>query len=79
VSGVPDFLPKRNEALPLARKFGLLPDATKAKYEHADSFYSFGWSHGKEKFGGMFDVSKGSFYFNPVHDKPVRGRRRRRQ
>jgi len=29
-------------------------------------------SHGKERLEGKPDTAKGSFYFNPVHDKPVR-------
>ncbi len=33
--------------------------------------YSFGWSHGKEKLEGKPDTAKGSFYFNPIHDRPV--------
>jgi hypothetical protein len=71
VRGVPGFLENRAAGLPFSRRFATLPDDVKAKYEHAGSFYSFGWSHGKEKFAGTFDVSKGSYYFNPVHDRPV--------
>jgi hypothetical protein len=41
------------------------------KYEHPESFYSFGWSHGKEKLQGSYDVSKGSYYANPSYDRPV--------
>lgn len=44
----------------------------KEKYVHAKSVYSFGWSHGKEKLEGKPDIAKGSFYFNPIHDRPVR-------
>jgi len=32
--------------------------------------YSFGWSLGKEKFNGLPDVAKGSFYANPEYDLP---------
>jgi isopenicillin N synthase-like dioxygenase len=53
----------------LARAFALLPEATRAKYEDAASFYQFGWSLGKEKLqGGRPDYSKGSYYANPLHD-----------
>jgi hypothetical protein len=31
--------------------------------------YAVGWSHGKEKFEGMPDLLKGSFYANPVHEE----------
>lgn len=72
VSGVPGLQAKRRALLPLARHFAALPDPVKHKYEHATSFYSFGWSHGKEKLqGGKPDVLKGSFYANPLHDAPT--------
>ena len=35
-----------------------LPNDTLAKYEHAPSFYSVGWSLGKEKLEGKPDYSK---------------------
>jgi len=57
--------------LPLAREFAILDDAVKEKYVHKESFYSFGWSHGKEKLQGKMDVSKGSYYANPQYDRPV--------
>jgi|EP01033_Poteriospumella_lacustris_P013414 isopenicillin N synthase-like dioxygenase len=72
VKNVPSFIEARERLLPLARRFATLPDEVKAKYEHPESFYAFGWSHGKEKLqGGKFDVSKGSFYNNPQYDEPV--------
>jgi hypothetical protein len=49
----------------------LCAESVKAKYEHASSYYSFGWSHGKEKLEGKPDTAKGSYYANPVHDRPV--------
>jgi isopenicillin N synthase-like dioxygenase len=52
VKNVPDFIESRGKLLPLARKFADLPDEIKEKYVHKDSFYSFGWSHGKEKLQG---------------------------
>jgi isopenicillin N synthase-like dioxygenase len=72
VSGVPNLTALRQNLLPLAKRFAELPDATKAKMEDPGSFYSVGWSHGKEKMSeGKFDFAKGSFYANPLHDKPV--------
>ncbi len=56
VSGVPGYVEKRRALLPLAQKLANLSDAKKAALEHAASTYSFGWSHGKEKFNGMPDV-----------------------
>lgn len=61
----------REKLLPLSRQFALLPDEVKQKYEHKESFYSFGWSHGKENLQGKPDLSKGSYYANPQHDRPV--------
>jgi isopenicillin N synthase-like dioxygenase len=70
VKGVPGVVEARRRLLPLAATFAQLPDADKAQYEDAASFYSFGWSHGKEKFNGIFDTAKGSFYANPQYDRP---------
>ena len=36
--------------------------------ETPDWHYLVGWSHGKEKFNGEADYSKGSFYANPQLD-----------
>jgi hypothetical protein len=41
------------------------------RYEKPDTFYSFGWSHGREKLQGKPDLAKGSFYANPQYDRPV--------
>jgi len=71
VSGVPGVAERRRALLPLARRFAALPEAVKRKYEHAASFYSFGWSHGKEKLQGRPDTHKGSWYANPLHDRPT--------
>lgn len=71
VSGVPGVAERRRALLPLARRFALLPDEAKQRYEHAASFYSFGWSHGKEKLQGKPDTHKGSYYNNPLHDRPT--------
>lgn len=72
VKNVPEFLAARSALLPLASQFAKLPDEIKAKYEHQQSYYSFGWSHGKEKLqGGKSDNLKGSYYNNPQYDRPV--------
>ncbi len=71
VKNVPGFREARDALLPLSREFALLPDVTKEKYVHAESYYSFGWSHGKEKLQNQPDISKGSFYNNPQYDRPV--------
>lgn len=71
VSGVPGVAERRQALLPLARRFASLPGHVKERYEHAASFYSFGWSHGKEKLQGRPDTHKGSWYANPLHDRPT--------
>lgn len=70
VRGIPGYVETRAAALPQAFKFGHLPEDVKAKFVDEKSFYSFGWSHGKEKLEGRHDTSKGSYYANPVHDAP---------
>jgi len=71
VQGVPNFEKLRQDLLPLSHKFANLSDEIKQKTTHEESFYSFGWSHGKEKMvGGQPDYSKGSYYNNPLYDRP---------
>lgn len=71
VSGVPGLAPLRERLLPLARTFARLPTDVKERYEHAPSFFSVGWSHGREKLGGGEpDFAKGSYYNNPLHNRP---------
>eukprot|EP00742_Colponemidia_sp_Colp-10_P002415 GILJ01002575.1.p1 GENE.GILJ01002575.1~~GILJ01002575.1.p1 ORF type:complete len:417 (-),score=45.76 GILJ01002575.1:199-1413(-) len=71
VRGIPNYLKLRENLLPLASRFARLPDPVKEKYVHAKSFYSFGWSHGKEQFEGKPDLAKGSYYNNPQYDRPT--------
>lgn len=51
-------------------RFATQPEEVKKKTEHLESSYSFGWSHGKEVLEGKPDFSKGSYYNNPVYDRP---------
>ena len=77
VRGVPGVAERRAALLPLGARFAALPASARAKYEHAASYYAFGWSHGKEKLEGRPDLAKGSYYNNPIHDAPcdaARGR-----
>lgn len=71
VKNVPGFTAARQKLLPLSKTFADLQDDLKAKYVHKESFYSFGWSHGKEKLQGKPDLSKGSYYANPQYDRPI--------
>jgi len=70
VRGVPDLTALRSVILPLTQKFATLPDEIKDKTAHKDSMYSFGWSHGREFLEGKPDFSKGSYYNNPVYNRP---------
>jgi len=72
VSGVPRVAELRRNFLPLGKKIADLPEEDKQKMEDPNSFYSVGWSHGKEMMSeGKPDLAKGSFYANPLHDRPV--------
>ena len=70
VANVPDVLEKRLRLLPLAPRFANLTDEQKSLYEHPESYWSFGWSHGKEKLQGRPDFAKGSYYNNPCANAP---------
>ncbi|KAF9949879.1 hypothetical protein BGZ70_001596 [Mortierella alpina] len=65
-----EYMALRERLLKLASVFAALPEETKEKTVHAASRYSFGWSCGKEIMNGKPDVSKGSYYANPLMDEP---------
>ena len=71
VKNVPGLIDARSNLLPLGRTFALLDETVQEKYVDEKSFYSFGWSLGKEKLEGKPDSSKGSYYANPQYDRPV--------
>lgn len=71
IRNVPGMAEARAKCLPYAFRFASLPEETKRKYELPEAFYAFGWSHGKEKLEGKPDTAKGSFYFNPISDRPL--------
>ena len=70
VEGAPEVARQRQALLPLAPRFASMPQDVKALYEHPESFWSFGWSHGKEKLQGRPDFAKGSYYNNPMENTP---------
>lgn len=73
VSEVPGYPELRRKLLLLAERVAGLPTEERRALEDPDSRYSFGWSHGKEILeSGKPDVLKGSFYANPLTDKPTR-------
>ena len=71
VVNIPDLAEKRARLLPLARAFAMLPAKAKLRYEVPSASYNCGWSHGREKLQGKPDYAKGSFYANPIYDRPV--------
>eukprot|EP00550_Attheya_septentrionalis_P010755 CAMPEP_0198305060 /NCGR_PEP_ID=MMETSP1449-20131203/57715_1 /TAXON_ID=420275 /ORGANISM="Attheya septentrionalis, Strain CCMP2084" /LENGTH=416 /DNA_ID=CAMNT_0044007591 /DNA_START=130 /DNA_END=1380 /DNA_ORIENTATION=- len=68
VTGVPGLKPLRQSLLPLARQLALSSDKVLESVTDVSSGYQVGWSHGKERVEGKFDLSKGSFYANPLTD-----------
>ncbi|KAI0050658.1 Clavaminate synthase-like protein [Auriscalpium vulgare] len=71
VRDLPPVYPSlREKLLKLANSFAHLDEPTREKYADVKSSYSFGWSHGKEIMNGKPDTLKGSYYANPVVDKP---------
>ncbi len=81
IRNVPSFVQTKNAFLPLAHKLATLPPTyLEAHLTDPESLYNSGWSHGKEKLklkDDLPDLSKGSFYFNPVTDVPgTEGERR---
>lgn len=70
VKNIPGYVKARTTMLPLSQKYANLPEEVKEKTVHAESKYSFGWSHGKEVFNGKPDTAKGSYYANPQYDTP---------
>ncbi|KAG0229181.1 hypothetical protein BGW41_003167 [Actinomortierella wolfii] len=67
----PEYQQLRVRLLRFASTYAALPDSIKDRHTDASSRYSFGWSHGKERMNdGRPDISKGSYYANPVLDSP---------
>ncbi|KAJ2919330.1 hypothetical protein MD484_g1104, partial [Candolleomyces efflorescens] len=66
-----EYVRYRERLLKLAYKFATLDADAREKYVDESSKYSFGWSHGKEIMNGKPDTLKGSYYANPVVDKPT--------
>jgi isopenicillin N synthase-like dioxygenase len=71
VVNIPGLAEKRQALLPLANRFARLPADMKERYEVPEAFYNCGWSHGREKLQGKPDYAKGSYYANPLYDRPV--------
>ncbi|KAH8083504.1 Clavaminate synthase-like protein [Filobasidium floriforme] len=71
IKGLPaEFPALRERLLRLADKFASLPEDVREKYARKEQQYMFGWSHGKEVMNGRPDLLKGSYYANPLVDRP---------
>ena len=69
VKGYPDLQKNRKRVLNVIREFGNLPEEVRESYSDPKSFFSVGWSHGKEIMkGGKPDLAKGSYYGCPILD-----------
>ena len=56
----------------MAAKFASLPDEVKKVTETPHAYFQVGWSHGNEKLqGDKPDWAKGSYYCNPLVDRPT--------
>ncbi|KAI7987065.1 hypothetical protein LOK49_LG13G00454 [Camellia lanceoleosa] len=72
ISDVPEYSSLRQNLLRLSPRLACLPEDVKKELEDPNSRYNFGWSHGKEKLeSGKPDILKGSFYANPIFDRPT--------
>ncbi|TIA93212.1 hypothetical protein E3P81_01036 [Wallemia ichthyophaga] len=60
----------RKELLELSNKFARMAEEKKERYADEESSFSFGWSRAKEYMNGMPDTLKGSYYGNPLLDRP---------
>lgn len=72
ITDVPNYSQLRRKSLHLTHALGTTPSHILQKLEDPGSYYSVGWSHGKEKLeADKYDTGKGSFYFNPLIDEPI--------
>ena len=67
VEGVPGLQELRQRLLPMAAQIPALPEEDLSRCVVEEACYAVGWSHGKEELTpGVPDLSKGSFYANPL-------------
>ena len=63
VTNVPDVAKIREELLQCSFDIAHFPEDVLKKYEDPKSFFSYGWSHGKEKMSnGKFDFANFKYY-----------------
>ena len=73
IRNIPTFVSKKQKLFQKIFNLATLPqDYLEGNLTDAKSLYNAGWSHGKEKLGrnATPDLSKASFYFNPITDVP---------
>lgn len=74
VSNLPDsYSTQRNRLLAAGHALPSLPQSQLSKLEFPRCHYSVGWSKGRERFKGVTDSAKASFYANPIYDEPSQG------
>lgn len=72
ITDIPQYPALRSKSLRLIHNLAHAPLDVLKSLEDPNSYYSVGWSHGKEKVeGDKLDTGKGSFYFNPITDRPL--------
>ncbi|SMY23035.1 unnamed protein product [Zymoseptoria tritici ST99CH_1A5] len=73
----PTFPALRSKLLSYASYLAALPASTLSTVEVPSARYNVGWSHGKEILAnGAYDVHKGSYYVQPVHDEGLEAKGR---
>ena len=72
IRNVPGLVECKDSFLPMAHQLvSLDPEYLETKLTDPDTLYNAGWSHGKEQLKeNQPDLSKGSFYYNPLTDTP---------
>ena len=80
ITGIPTLPSLRLQLLPLAKKLADLPPSQLDEMTIPEAEYQVGWSHGREKVeGDKLDLSKGSFYANPLTENLVESLLQRRR
>ena len=70
IKDIPELSKLRDNLIKNGRKVVNLKNIE--SYSDSESNYAVGWSCGKEKMkNGIADFAKGSYYANPIHDKPT--------
>lgn len=72
ISDIPqEMVDLRMSILEMAQALANLPSDELEDITLPSTFYTIGWSHGKEQFRGEYDTQKGSFYLNPFSKERI--------